>query len=148
MWPLPMTASGHMSANNSDDSIATIDTDPSSPTFNTVIGAPILLEKDFFPSKIVITSAPSKTFLPDHYLAYKAERSRYSPWFRPRLVTLSDQFDEGARFFVTAPVELLNPADKNGEGVSDAESHLVAYGLWPRWGTPKHQKQTSVKVEN
>jgi len=45
-------------------------------------------------------------------------------------VSLVDQF-QGLGTFVMEPFRLCNPADKNGEGVQNPDSHLVCYTLQP-----------------
>jgi len=44
-------------------------------------------------------------------------------------VTLEDQLEPELVWNVTNPVGLCNPADKNGEGILDADSHLARYAI-------------------
>jgi hypothetical protein len=45
-------------------------------------------------------------------------------------VSLADQFEPGPRVFdVTKPLNLCAPADKSGEGVHDADTHLQGYQI-------------------
>ncbi len=58
---------------------------------------------------------------------------------------------EQARFDVTKPASLCNPADKNGEGIDDSETHLRGYEIQLSKTEPKQPrfvKRTSVKVED
>lgn len=83
---------------------------------------------------------------PDHYLAYQVKRSRDAPRFERRKVMLEDQFSQSGpqEFTIKKPVALLNPADKNGEGISDPDTHLIAYSL----KGPKFKKRRNVQVDN
>ena len=57
-------------------------------------------------------------FEPDHYLSYRIKHKVE--------VFLEDQF--GGRIFELGKAEeLLNPANKNDEGITDAATHLIAY---------------------
>ena len=47
-------------------------------------------------------------------------------------------------FIVKKPVALLNPADKNGEGIHDHETHLIAYTL----RGPRFRRLRNVQVDN
>ena len=109
---------------------------------------------DFVPSSIVqvdVTAAGIDSFTLDdegvkridHFLGYAA---RTTP-FTPLTVTLVDQFEEG-RFDVLQPTELLNPADKNGEGILDPETHLVRYDITPAPGEPPHVPVEKITVNN
>ena len=62
----------------------------------------------------------------DHFLSYQIKKSKGAPKFEKREVFLSDRFGEGD-FEVKKPVALLNPAGKNGEGITDRETHLISY---------------------
>ncbi len=62
----------------------------------------------------------------DHFLSYKIKRTKGAPEWVSREVLLKDQFLEGV-FVVEEPKELLNPADKNDEGIGDFDTHLLSY---------------------
>jgi choice-of-anchor C domain-containing protein len=67
---------------------------------------------------------------PDHFLCYKAKPTKDSEKFVPRVVSLADQFDAAARDFdVKKPLSLCTPADKNGEGITDPNTHLKGYQI-------------------
>ncbi len=83
----------------------------------------------------------------DHYLSYKVKSTE----FEKLEVTLTDQFESDVLFEVKKPKEIYNPADKNGEGIIDPDTHLVAYEIKraktkPR--QPKHVKRTNIEVVN
>jgi hypothetical protein len=63
-------------------------------------------------------------------------------------VVLSDAFQTDAPYQVTRPVKLGLPADKNGEGVSDADTHREEYLVKPVKGGPKFEKRKDVRVVN
>jgi len=84
----------------------------------------------------------------DHFLSYKIKRSRGAPKFEKLEVTLTDQFESDVLFEVKKPKEIYNPADKNGEGIFDPDTHLVGYQLKRIKGEPKHEKITGILVEN
>ncbi len=84
----------------------------------------------------------------EHFLAYKVnDNDDLLPEFEKRQVTLTDQF-ETAIFEVKEPKMLLNPVDKNGEGISDEFTHLVGYKIKALKGEPKFEKVTNVFVTN
>ena len=62
-------------------------------------------------------------------------------------VALSDQFGSGV-FAVKRPAALCNPADKNGEGISDASTHLRSYKIEAAPGQTPHARRTGVRIEN
>ena len=79
----------------------------------------------------------------DHFLSYQVRRSHDQPKFEKREVFLADRFGEGD-FEVKKPVALLNPADKNGEGITDPNTHLISY----RVKGPQFEKFENVPVED
>ena len=62
----------------------------------------------------------------DHFLSYRIKRSRGESKFEKLRLLLEDQFGRGT-FEVSKELELLNPANKNQEGINDRETHLKAY---------------------
>src|SRR3990167_5345022 len=65
----------------------------------------------------------------DHFACYTGRPLKASPGFEPIPgVTLRDQF-ERVTFEVRRPLDICNPARKNDEPVSDAETHLKAYQI-------------------
>lgn len=69
------------------------------------------------------TPAPDSS---DPFLSYQINKSRGEPRFERRNVFLADRFG-GGDFRVIKPVALLNPADADGEGITDPETHLMSY---------------------
>ncbi len=82
----------------------------------------------------------------DHFLSYDVKTTKKTPKFEEREIFLKDQFLEGL-FRVEKPEELLNPADKNGEGISDFDSHLLSYKVKER-GDLGHFRLAGILVEN
>jgi len=74
----------------------------------------------------------------DHYLCYGAKPSKGSPAFEKRSVTLANFFESGPAE-VKKYAALCNPADKNGEGIADPETHLASFKIVPE---AKHEKQS------
>jgi len=72
--------------------------------------------------------APFRTFLAtgtcsvDHFLCYNVAGKR----MMDEQVTLKDQFSDTERR-VLVPLTLCVPVDKNGEGITDSDTHLVCY---------------------
>jgi len=83
----------------------------------------------------------------DHFVAYKTKAEKVPPFSKITGLSLVDQFESGS-FDVLAPADLLVPADKNGEGIVDAATHLRAYKIKASRGGPKHVKQLGVSVTN
>jgi hypothetical protein len=73
----------------------------------------------------------------DHFTLYKAKTSAAGARFvRFGPVVLSDAFQTDAPYEVTKPAKLGLPADKNGEGVNDADTHREEYFVKPVKGGP------------
>jgi len=70
---------------------------------------------------------------PDYFLSYQIKHKLF----------LADQFGEGF-FTIKKPVALLNPADKEGEGISDSATHLISH----RVKGPGFEGLKNVFVEN
>jgi hypothetical protein len=82
----------------------------------------------------------------DHFMMYRAKPSRgaaklhkFGPVRLANQVTATD-------YEVLRPLALGLPADKNGEGVGDAETHLAEYALKPAKGAAKLAKRRDVRV--
>ena len=71
-------------------------------------------------------------------------RNRFAPGLQ---VDLTDEI-EAKQFDVQKPVALCNPADKNGEGISDADTHLKSYQIRQSAGQARHIGQTDIHLEN
>jgi len=85
----------------------------------------------------------------DHYKCYKIKVTSGTPKF-PKGVqaTVADQFNAPPKLFdVRKPKHLCNPVDKNGEGVKNADAHLVCYQVKGASGQPKHVRR-DVLVNN
>src|SRR5262245_40542175 len=65
----------------------------------------------------------------DHFLGYKAAVTKRTQDFSPLVgLRLVDLFEDRL-FDVKSVLGLFLPADKNGEGVIDPRTHLVAYRI-------------------
>ncbi len=93
-------------------------------------------------------SAVAGTICLDHFKCYDAETVRRTAKFEPRDVLLADQF-ETKLMRVMKPVNVCNPADKNGEGIIDPTGHLTCYQIKDA-SKPKQPKfvRHNVVVEN
>jgi YVTN family beta-propeller protein len=79
----------------------------------------------------------------DHYLCYKAKETSGTPKFvAVPGVSLVDQFDS-VTAEVRKPKAICPPADKNGEGVLDEDTHALSYQVK---ATPAHLPQTDIEV--
>ena len=84
----------------------------------------------------------------DHFLSYDIKKPKGEPKFEKFPVMLADQFQIDL-FTVEKRVSLLNPVDKNGEGISDPDTHLVGYKVKqvrPE-GAPKPPKDPRIGIE-
>src|SRR5439155_2593692 len=79
------------------------------------------------------------TICNDHYLCYKSKTSGFT---LPSPVHLVDQFEDVTATIVKAKL-LCTPADKNGEGTTDANTHLRGYTFKQ---VPLHQRRTVTTV--
>jgi len=84
------------------------------------------------------SSSTTSTTRPDHYLCYAtAGQQSFS-------VTLSDQFETGQyQSFHRSVRRFCTPADKNGEGITDHDTHLAAIRL-----KGPHARRTNVRIDN
>jgi hypothetical protein len=91
----------------------------------------------------VCVGTPQAGACADHYLCYKV-KTRITPILDVHLV---DQFED-IRADLRKLKGLCTPADKNGEGVTDAVTHLASYSVKGISGTPRFVRRTNVKVVN
>ncbi len=91
---------------------------PLGPPVPIVLSVPIALQ-----TSIAIEPNP-----PEHFLTYQVNESKNTPKFEKTESWLGDLFGEGD-YRVEKPYRLLNPVDKNDEGLYDTETHMVAYKL-------------------
>jgi len=75
-----------------------------------------------------VTKYSSIVMLLDHFLSYDVKRSRNSEKFSKRTAILQDQFGEGI-FKIKKAKALMNPVNKNNEGISNMETHLISYEI-------------------
>ncbi len=78
----------------------------------------------------------------EHYLSYQINESKGTPKFESTNVGLNDQFSSG-EFKVKQLYRLFNPVDKNDEGLTNEENHLVGYRI-----QGKDKVRETVLVEN
>jgi len=76
----------------------------------------------------------------EHFSCYKVSEVTPLP---PQLVSLVDQFTSEEEILVHKAREICAPVDKNGEGVTDPDTHLVCYQLFP-----EQRVKGRVAVEN
>ena len=75
----------------------------------------------------VAVSPAAALFNLDHYKCYKVKDLKM-PKFVKTTVSLTDQFGINDGFFeAKKPYLFCNPADKNGEGILNADDHLTCY---------------------
>ena len=83
----------------------------------------------------------------DHFLCYKSRVSVGSTFTTVNAVHLVDDFED-THVEVTRPRRLCLPANKNAEGVHDAETHLRAYAIHASPGAPRFVAQPNLVVNN
>jgi endonuclease/exonuclease/phosphatase family metal-dependent hydrolase len=85
----------------------------------------------------------------DHFLCYKAKTTKGAAKLpKGTQATLSDQFEAVVLSDVKRKEGLCNPADKNGEGIVDADTHLTAYQIKAAAGATMHVRRTDITVAN
>jgi hypothetical protein len=85
----------------------------------------------------------------DHFLCYKGKTVKGDLVLPTGLqVNLTDQFEADRDYDVRKPWGICNPADKEGEGMVDPDTHLTQYQLRAADGEPKHVPQANVRVFN
>jgi PKD repeat protein len=99
----------------------------------------------------VPTPTPTATAIPlsiDHFVTYGVQTTKGTGKFlKFGPVTLGDAFGTGGYDIVKEPA-LAVPADKNGEGITDAATHLVTYAVKAAKGSPKASAHIDVHVVN
>jgi len=102
------------------------------------------------PKLLLVPSAKNHFTVPDelnpitinHFKCYDVKESKDTPKFVKRTVTIYDpNFELTQDFEVKKPKHLCTPVDKNGEGIVDAENHLMCYDLKKMKGEPKFEKR-------
>ncbi len=84
----------------------------------------------------------------DHYMFYKTRVSKDSAKFAKfGPIALMDQF-RLANYDVQKNIDLGLPADKNGEGVTNAVTHLRRYQIKEAKNTPKLPKLSDIRIVN
>jgi M6 family metalloprotease-like protein len=83
----------------------------------------------------------------EHFLSYRAKTTSRTPRFLPLNVNLTDRFEAGM-FTVRRLRAVALPANKNGEGIADADTHLISYEIRAMAGQPRHVNQRGLQVAN
>lgn len=127
-------------ANGTND----FDGDPRTAGMQTDIGADESVGSGGGPTP---TPRPSPEAL-DHFSGYGVKPSKGHPAFVPiGPVTLADRFTT-RNYDVLKTTTLLLPADKNGGGLQDAATHLLAYSVKASKGQAKFEVPPDVHVLN
>jgi hypothetical protein len=92
----------------------------------------------------VCVGTPDLDVCQDEFLCYKTKTTQAIVL---PTVSLMDQFESGS-YVVVKGKQLCVPANNNGSGIVDPVTHLRSYQIRPASGTPRHQRQLGVKVEN
>jgi hypothetical protein len=102
------------------------------------------------PDYMLIPTAKSLIAVPppivptiNHYKCYTITRAR----FRREGLAVTDQFGD-LSLDIKRPVRFCVAADKNGEGIKDAESHLLCYQVRPVTGSPRFQSPGQIFTNN
>jgi murein DD-endopeptidase MepM/ murein hydrolase activator NlpD len=98
------------------------------------------------------TPTPSRTPLPplsqDHFLLYSVKTTESTtPFLKFGPVVLADALTS-RKYLVQKLAAVGLPADKNGEGTIDPQTHLVEYKIKAAAGEPKFGKVSDVHVVN
>jgi hypothetical protein len=86
----------------------------------------------------------------DHFKCYKVKVTAGTPRL-PKGITVSvaDQFNAPPKIFALKKVKhLCTPVNKNGEGIKNADGHLLCYVAKGVPGQPKHVRRTGVQTNN
>jgi hypothetical protein len=78
----------------------------------------------------------------DHYKCYRVKASAFSLISG---VSVSDQFED-RKYDLKKPRRLCNAVEKNGEGIKNADAHLLCYQAKRASGEAKHAKRLGVNV--
>ena len=117
-------------------------------TGTTSVGAVARPRGGFDPSALQVRGTLSyDEAVMDHFLLYNVKTTKGTLAFQELAVNLADQFEVGD-FTVSRVKRLGNPADKNGEGISDPDTHLVGYRIKRDKGEPEHTPVTGITVTN
>ncbi len=84
----------------------------------------------------------------DHFLFYKVSKAKsVESFIKFGPIVLTDQHGQ-TKYNVIGLKQLGNPADRNGEGIGDAETHLVEYKVKAIKGTPKFNTVSDIPMVN
>lgn len=98
--------------------------------------------------RILVHYAAGAALPPEHFLAYKIKPTKGSTKFvKFGPISLTDQF-RTSDYDVLKPTALLLPADKNGEGRLDENTHLEEYKLKPDKNAAAFEGRTDVGIMN
>jgi hypothetical protein len=87
----------------------------------------------------------------DHFQCYKVKRSKGTPKFVKRTVTITNQFEPPITILVTKPFRLCAPANKNGEDPTAPlhPDHLTCYKTrGPRFNGSSHTISNQFEVDD
>jgi hypothetical protein len=83
-----------------------------------------------------------------HFAVYASKQTKGTPkFFKFGPVTLGDEVGS-ADYDVLKPSTLAVPANKNGEGIPDPDTHLLGYAVKASSGAPKFEARPDVRFVN
>src|SRR6185369_12587024 len=78
----------------------------------------------------------------DHYKCYKAKVTKGTAGLpKGTTVAVADLFSTTRTLAVKKPKHVCTPVDREGDGIKNADGHLVCYQGKPAKGQPKHTPQ-------
>jgi len=94
-------------------------------------------------AKSLITNPPPPVAAIDHYKCYTIARAK----FRESGIKVTDQFGT-LNLDIKRPVRFCAAADKNGEGIIDADANLTCYQVRPVTGSPRFKAPGNIFTTN
>jgi cysteine-rich repeat protein len=81
----------------------------------------------------------------DRFKCYTIKPSRGEPPFTPIIgITVADHLQQPKRYDIMKPTRLCTPVEQDGDGVEDADTHLLCYQVKPSTTPPAQSKFVSV----
>lgn len=85
----------------------------------------------------------------DHFMCYRGKVIRGDLILPSGLQpSLTDEFETSKVHDVRKPAGICTPANKNGEGIKDFNTHLTPYRISAAAGEPRHVRQVGIRVFN
>ena len=145
--PTPSATPTGPTATRTATPVATVTVTATPTVTATTTGTPTATKTATPVATVTVTATPQPGVI-DHYRCYTARTTKGAPKFAPIPgVHVVDPFED-VMIQVQTQRALCGPADKNGEGIVDAATHLEQYRIKLAKGSLPHTKRKNVRIDN